>query len=109
MAWRAIPGPLSKRKRRLDSLEAAQGAPRHPRRDSRGEQCPWLALETRPSKLYKMNNATDEITQLQTIKGMCASLFVCSDNGTYVYELKDCDLNYYSNEPNASPITVVNQ
>ena len=25
MAWRAIPGPLSKRKRRLDSLEAAQG------------------------------------------------------------------------------------
>ena len=36
MAWRAIPGPLSKRKRRLDSLEAAQGAPRDPRRDSRG-------------------------------------------------------------------------
>ena len=28
MAWRAIPGPLSKRKRRLDSLEAAKGAPR---------------------------------------------------------------------------------
>ena len=27
----------SKRKRRLDSLEAAQGAPRDPRRDSRGE------------------------------------------------------------------------
>ena len=26
MAWRAIPGPLSKRKRRLDSLEAAQGS-----------------------------------------------------------------------------------
>ena len=26
MAWRAIPGPLSKRKRRLDSLESAQGA-----------------------------------------------------------------------------------
>ena len=25
MAWRAIPGPLSKWKRRLDSLEAAQG------------------------------------------------------------------------------------
>ena len=30
MAGRAIPGPLSKRKRRLDSLEAAQGAPRDP-------------------------------------------------------------------------------
>ena len=40
-----LPGPpdealgggnhLSKRKRRLDSLEAAQGAPRDPRRDSR--------------------------------------------------------------------------
>ena len=29
---------LSKRKRRLDSLEAAQGAPRDPRRDSRGER-----------------------------------------------------------------------
>ena len=26
MAWRTIPGPLSKRKRRLDALEAAQGA-----------------------------------------------------------------------------------
>ena len=34
MAWRAIPGPLSKRKRSLDSLEAAQGAPRDPRCDS---------------------------------------------------------------------------
>ena len=49
MAWRAIPGPLSKRKWRLDSLEAAQGAPRDPRRDSRGERSPWLPLET-PSK-----------------------------------------------------------
>ena len=38
--WRAIPGPLSKRKRRLDSLEAAQGAPRDPRRDSRPEFLP---------------------------------------------------------------------
>ena len=41
-------GPLSKRKRRLDSLEAAQGAPRDPRRDSRGERSPLLPLETRP-------------------------------------------------------------
>ena len=48
IAWRAIPGPFSKRKRRLDSLEAAQGAPREPRRDSRGERSPWLPLETRP-------------------------------------------------------------
>ena len=39
---------LSKRKRRLDSLEAAQGAPRDPRRDSRGERSPWLPLEPRP-------------------------------------------------------------
>ena len=44
----AIPGPLSKRKRRLDSLEAAQGAPRDPSRESRGERSPWLPLETRP-------------------------------------------------------------
>ena len=34
-------------KRRLDSLEATQGAPRDPRRDSRGEWSPWLPLETR--------------------------------------------------------------
>ena len=27
-------------------LEAAQGAPRDPRRDSRGERSPWLPLET---------------------------------------------------------------
>ena len=27
---------------------AAQGAPRDPRRDSRGERSPWLPLETRP-------------------------------------------------------------
>ena len=38
MAWRRITSPLSKLKRRLDSLEAAQGAPRDPRRDSRGER-----------------------------------------------------------------------
>ena len=48
MAWRAIPGPLSKLKRRLDSLEATQWAPRDPRRHSSGERSPWLPLETRP-------------------------------------------------------------
>ena len=32
----------------VDSLEAAQGAPRDPRRDSKGERSPWLPLETRP-------------------------------------------------------------
>ena len=36
MSWSTIPCPVSKLKRRLDSLEAAQGAPRDPRRDSRG-------------------------------------------------------------------------
>ena len=40
MAWRAIPGPLSKRKRRLDSLEAAQGAPRDPRPAWSPGKCP---------------------------------------------------------------------
>ena len=40
--------PWAKRKRRLDSLEAAQGAPRAPRGDSREERSPWLPLETRP-------------------------------------------------------------
>ena len=29
----------------LGTLEAAQGAPRDPRRDSRGERSPWLPLE----------------------------------------------------------------
>ena len=48
MAWRAIPGPLSKRKRRLDSLEAAQGAPRDPRRDSRGGVTHRVRLECDP-------------------------------------------------------------
>ena len=33
MARKTIPSHLSKLKRRLDSLEAAQGAPRDPRRD----------------------------------------------------------------------------
>ena len=32
----------------LPKNEAAQGAPRDPRRDSRGERSPWLPLETRP-------------------------------------------------------------
>ena len=51
MACRAIPGLLSKRKRRLDSLEAAQGAPRDPRRDSRGKRNTLLPLEIRPDFL----------------------------------------------------------
>ena len=29
-------------------LQLCQGAPRDPRRDSRGERSPWLPLETRP-------------------------------------------------------------
>ena len=39
---------LSKRKRRLDSLEATQGAPRAPRRDLTGERSPFFPLKTRP-------------------------------------------------------------
>ena len=48
LAWIAIPSPLSKLKRRLDSLEATQWAPRDPRRGSRGERSPLLPLEERP-------------------------------------------------------------
>ena len=48
LAWRVITSPLSKVKRRLDSLEATQGAPRYPRRDSGGERSPLLPLEARP-------------------------------------------------------------
>ena len=38
VAWRAIPGPLSKRKRRLDSLEAR--APKAPHPHSMGKGLP---------------------------------------------------------------------
>ena len=48
LAWRAIPSPLSKLKRRLDSLEATQWAPRDPRGGSRGERSPLLPLEAKP-------------------------------------------------------------
>ena len=41
-------GCARERKRRLDSLEAAQGAPRDPRRDSRGERSLFIPFETRP-------------------------------------------------------------
>ena len=51
MAWRPITSPLSKLKSRLDSVEAAQGAPTDPCRDSRGERSPWLPLETRSDSL----------------------------------------------------------
>ena len=47
MAWTAIQSPLSKLKRRLDSLEATQWTPRDTIRDSRGEQTPLLLLEAR--------------------------------------------------------------
>ena len=60
---------------------------------------------TNVTELYQMNNETNEILQLQTIKGVC-SLFVGSDNGVYVYELDNCNINYFSNEPNSKPITV---
>ena len=47
--WATVYGVAQSRTRlkRL-TLEAAQGAPREPRRDSRGERSPWLPLETRP-------------------------------------------------------------
>ena len=39
---------LSPNGRGVWSIEAAQGAPRDPRRDSTGERNSWLSLETRP-------------------------------------------------------------
>ena len=45
LAVHGVQRPLQGRGR---ALEAAQGAPRDPRRDSRGERSPWLPLETRP-------------------------------------------------------------
>ena len=47
MEWTAIPSTLSKLKRRLESLEATQWAPRDTRLDSRGERTPLLLLEAR--------------------------------------------------------------
>ena len=38
LTWRAIPSPLSKLKRRLDTLESTQWAPRDPCRDLRGKR-----------------------------------------------------------------------
>ena len=58
MAWRAIPGPLSNRRRRLDSLEAAQGAPRAPRRDSRGER-PQAERPRFPGPLLRRTRGPD--------------------------------------------------
>ena len=48
LTWRAIPSPLSKLKRRLDTLESTQWAPRDPCRDLRGKWSPLLPLEARP-------------------------------------------------------------
>ena len=54
MAWRPITSPLSKLKSRLDYVEAAQGAPTDPCRDSRGEWSPLLPLETRPDSMVSL-------------------------------------------------------
>ena len=51
LAWRAIPSPLSKLKRRLDTLESTHWAPRDPCRDLRGKWSPLLPLEARPDSL----------------------------------------------------------
>ena len=73
--WRAIPGPLSKRKSRLDSLEAAQGAPRAPRRDSRGERIHCFIF---PVTVYR---GSDFSTSLPTLVIFCIfCLFVYLKN-----------------------------
>ena len=41
------PGSSLQTEEEAGFLEAAQGATRDPRRDSRGERSPWLPLETR--------------------------------------------------------------
>ena len=62
-SW-AIPGPLSKLKRRVDSLEATQWAPRDPRRHSRGERLPCfsdvhpLTQAAPPGVTYKQGGHT---------------------------------------------------
>ena len=48
LTWRAIPSPLSKLKRRLNTLESTHWAPRDPCRDFRGTWSPLLPLEARP-------------------------------------------------------------
>lgn len=55
-------------------------------------------------KLYMIENDTEQITLLQTLNGAYISIFVCSDNGAYVYE--DNGLNYYSEKANSSPIFI---
>ena len=56
MAWRAIPGPLSKRKRRLDSIEAAQRESTAP---AQGNQS--LIRELRASALCPGLEAADRL------------------------------------------------
>ena len=51
LAWRVITSPLSKVKRRLDSLEATKWAPRGARRDSKGERSPLLPFDMKPDSL----------------------------------------------------------
>ena len=49
-----LPGPLSKRKRRLDSLEAAEGAPREPRPRGPPTSTGSLASQRHPGKFPKV-------------------------------------------------------
>ena len=45
-------------------LEAAQGAPRDPRRDSRRERSPWLPLETRAQSRTPLHHTHGDLTSL---------------------------------------------
>ena len=70
LAWRAIPSPLSKLKRRLDTLESTHWAPRDPCRDLRGKRSPLLPLEARPDSLGESGMETrDPCLPLRGILG----------------------------------------
>src|SRR5574337_1506950 len=62
MASRPISRPLSKRLRRLDSLESTQRAPRDTRRDSRAERGSLLPLEMKDRKSTRLNSSHHSIS-----------------------------------------------
>ena len=52
------------------SLEAAQGAPRDPRRDSRGERSPWLPLETKLQYFGHLVSSVDSLEKSLMLGGI---------------------------------------
>ena len=88
MAWRAIPSPLSKLKRRLDSLEATQWASRDTCLDSRGERSPLLLLETSSDPLGETGMRHDSVFPSNEI-GVLGKFWGGIKGSKYCFALQD--------------------